>query len=1027
LHINSLGYAGNRPEKIILSQGHDQLPKVYLSPISTEIINQALLNKILLIFSRGPLNLSPLIAALRVAKEENDVLICIPENSYDKLNKKYSNEFFSFYRDNGLFFYNTALWCSVSIKAKESKIVLEYVRKRPKHGSRYFKKDQEFYFEEKLSSGECNKWPRIICTPINKEISDKISGITDFSLENNSYNLPKFSPKYVIFESINERIYSSEPILSLIESMLEHDIYGIIHFSWPYPIGATKILEALSKIEKSNNGKIQSFHLGIRYCIELKDCTNSYLEKMSNEMGCGTSIQTNAALKNISIEGDNWDAYYPDTFDSYNNKIQIAVIKYNNLNFNQLKESDSTYDVLLNELRRDVNQSEENRLTFYLKSLLLFPPFIDSFSLPNEMKKNKMLSSGEYRYISLNEYFDNDTSNKLPVGAFKLLCSQMTRVKDFQNVLNNIETEAFVGKSTCILAYLFNKIIINKKEISIIIPEYSNITGIKKGIADRISNFLNCLSKNPNLCSTNIILDNYYSAYTINGEIITNEEGRLLVSKINYKRTEGLSTISFLITVNSIVENEPVQNKIQILVCDFNNLYEHINKYDLDETELILPGPIPFFYFEDEVPKASKGYDMLYRQFKKIIIFSYPGSDLRKCTNELETLDNLLKGPLSNPVARNDLSLSIKHNPKKFAVEALKNVDLSYNIQELELPDDNIIDSSFRDNQFKHESNADVEQAKALSDIWSKINRPSNNAPSKSQSIHYSDNPLHVEVKYLLDGRIQNIILNRTSYVRIITQDDSYLTLSENLKNGDKLAYINGEDRESLDNLFIRSFSESRDWTLEDVLEPFTCLYIFYNSICNYYNQHNQNLDDIYWLNPTQKNHIIKIIDLLLNKSMDEISFINKWNELLEESTVWNALISLPKTELLELRSLFRKNGLITVEKIFKLASKFNLNYNLSSFKQLISKLASGGRKYYFQDSGNLLAIGNLVENESIKINFSDLTLAGKEIRTVLELEGFSISRVLSDTDNPLNEMDMLIRKNMAICEVINVGKHPSS
>jgi hypothetical protein len=1034
LHLTSVSYAGNAPEKLITSRGKDIFPNVNLTPISTEILNQSAQEKILIVFARGPLNLTPLITSLRLAKDRKDIFIGIPNNIYKKLNKKYSDEFSSLYGDNGLFFYDKALWCSADINAQESKIVLEDVRKRPKCGTRDFKNDHSIIFEENLRNGMCQEWPRIVCAPINQSITNSLFGSTDYSFENNIYKLPKFSPGYIILESVNERVYSIEPILSLIESWIEKDISGIIHFSWPYPNGLSTFLKRTKVVEKQKPGKIQLFHLGIRYCIEMKDVTSRHilgLDKSAPFADVGSYINSHKGFSNISLEGDSWDTYYPSGACSYLARIKLAILYPNDNDYQALLNREGPFDGILSELRNDASIGESSDYETKYQSLLRFPPFTNSFILPKETKMKIQMSTEEYRTAPICDVMDS-IDTKLPsLSLFKSLCCQLDNSKDIQNSINRVFSGNVIGKTTALSAYLLDKIINpTNVEDNLIIANYYHFPATRKAVVDRITGILETLKRKPELSLNTLPIEDYFGIFP-SGSISSKRErhsnSRFSLKKLEFDRIdrggENIITIKAKYSSNEGVKTEM---KMNIAVVDFQNLQGGLRDFVIERTELIMPGPIPIFHFEDGIPVISKGYDILYRPFKRITIFSYPGDELNRCFSQLNNIQNLLVGPKSNKNVRRDIELSIDNNPSKFVVKVpvpfvpkdeMKTDDI------FELPDSNFIDSSFRESQVQDIKAKDLEQGLELEDIWKNITRTSRPSQYNGQSINRIGDYVKMKIRFIGDNHEESIIMNRTSYVRIIIDGETEVMMVDSVKRGDRIAYIVGEEKESLDNLFIRSFSESRGWTIEEVLEPFTYLCLFYKVMNNYFKTDSgrKSAEELYWLSPAQLGSMIEILSLLMDEERNDFEFHDAWNSLIKNSCVWKSLVGLKKEELESLRSVFLNQNGITIEKMHALAKSFGLNYNISSFKQIISRLNSGKRKYYFEEPNNLLALGNLVESEDIKNTYLDLTMAGKEIRTVLELEGFSISRVLSNTDNPINEMDSLIRKIMVICEVVEI------
>ena len=129
--------------------------------------------------------------------------------------------------------------------------------------------------------------------------------VQNILLETIRINCQNLHQTYVILESVNERVYSIEPILSLIETWIDKKTSGIIHFSWPYPSGLSKFLRGINKFENANPGRIQQFHMGIRYCFELKEATAKYLLKLDS--GSDNDINSfrhaHRGFSSISLEG----------------------------------------------------------------------------------------------------------------------------------------------------------------------------------------------------------------------------------------------------------------------------------------------------------------------------------------------------------------------------------------------------------------------------------------------------------------------------------------------------------------------------------------------------------------------------------------------------------------------------------------------------------------------------------------------------------------------------------------------------
>ena len=172
--------------------------KSVLGPVSTEIIENSIKGKVVLVFGQSDFNLTPLIASLYLESGvKGDVLIGIPRNKYNQLNIRYYENFFSLIRGNGKFFYKDALWCSAKINNDQNKDTetifdLDNVKFRPKWGIKNYKKEIETSISKDLMSGHINDRKLIVTFPLSV-------GFGDIILENSS----TFSSKFNITNQFN--------------------------------------------------------------------------------------------------------------------------------------------------------------------------------------------------------------------------------------------------------------------------------------------------------------------------------------------------------------------------------------------------------------------------------------------------------------------------------------------------------------------------------------------------------------------------------------------------------------------------------------------------------------------------------------------------------------------------------------------------------------------------------------------------------------------------------------------------------
>ena len=68
---------------------------------------------------------------------------------------------------------------------------------------------------------------------------------------------------------------------------------------------------------------------------------------------------------------------------------------------------------------------------------------------------------------------------------------------------------------------------------------------------------------------------------------------------------------------------------------------------------------------------------------------------------------------------------------------------------------------------------------------------------------------------------------------------------------------------------------------------------------------------------------------------------------------------------------------------------------------------------------GNKGLVGILIGNEDLEENFNEYNDSGRQVSTVLQQLGVSLARVIRNEDNPMNEMDAMIRQNVKFCEVL--------
>jgi hypothetical protein len=143
--------------------------------------------------------------------------------------------------------------------------------------------------------------------------------------------------------------------------------------------------------------------------------------------------------------------------------------------------------------------------------------------------------------------------------------------------------------------------------------------------------------------------------------------------------------------------------------------------------------------------------------------------------------------------------------------------------------------------------------------------------------------------------------------------------------------------------------------------------------------------------------------------------------KLVLKSEVWNRLKVIFDGEndawLLQLKHLFEyaENRLIC----YFIAKLFGIKIAERTFSQRLLRVERGEPNYFFQEEKDMKVIGALIGNADVEENFAEYNNSGRQVSTVLQQLGVSLGRVIRGEDNPMNEMDAIIRQNVKFCEVL--------
>lgn len=1070
-------------ETIIDNRNKDQL-----SPVSLSILDSVLEKKITIIFSQGPFNLSPIISCLFAFHYQSDVLIGIPKARFNDTFANSTDIYFSLmYRkkiaginSSSFYFYNDMLWCKGSICEETNELNGIEVSTRPKYGTRKYKKEYDEKVNEKLVNGEIQQTPKIVSVSIDYIAPESIIGSKNTSFKNEDYGNTNFNPKLIIYESINERKYSFDNLMNLIDSSYNSNVKLVLHFSWPYLRGLDHFLERVK-----NKHDINILHLGKRLCFE-----NGYNFK-----------RPATDLIHLSLEGYFWDLYYSKNSISY--RVLIPTINGNdkNLAINDIVNYDWLFDSRIREIRERISYENYKSVD---KNVMMFPPIIDSFLLPSETKR-RCLKNGQWMTIPINETFENKTNeNGHSISIFNGLCSDIEKCKDIAYEFQNLFTTTNVSKKTLFQSYLINKInefynvnISNDKndlQTVICIANLHPYLATKSPFAETINYLVNSIKRtsqlnelpqlkykdgetyievkssdmehwNQIICKNETLYQkgirklskklqkkdlsvesDYYNdekvlKITIKRksflEYLQLENKQEFAIKTPFRgltiyeatiRTDGsfeekkLSNILFerksnyfLITTEIEHRNqrELFHSKYQVQIFYGSLLQiQDLDKEVVKKSELLIPGPIPFNTINDQELIISQGYDALLLPFREIVFFSYPGTNFAQLLKQLDLYNDLISDHPTN-VSTKDILFSLKHSnkSKRFTLPPKPNSTIN---EEKKRFDDTPLDSTIRQEIMDSCANDtnETDYIKTLKEIWGAIGQ-GNTFQSQKRIFADKSNKEQIEIRVEYEtGEIQNISFPIGTLIRKSYGNEYLLAPVEELTEGDKIYYIQSEEKESIENYLLKSLMSEEEYSIEDILEPRTSLGVFYNILNSLdFNQEPKiQMKKIDWLTSEQKITLFEILSHLINGDSD----IDK--QLIENS-IWKEVE--PKT----LIEIFKKgNKKITKAKLFELVIELGFHsYKESSFKVLCSSSINEQNHYSFHEEKNLLALGKLLGHQEIIDNYQTINEKGTMIAIFLRQVGRSLKRVANGNREPFNEIDIAIGENLKKCVVREV------
>lgn len=1015
--------------------------RTIIGPVSSTILENAKQGNVVLIFGQGDLNLTPLILSLFLGDQsEGDVLIGIPSNKYSRLNSQYYNDFFSLISGNSRFFYKNTLWCSARSKKDSNEggellFELDNIEFRPKWGLGSYKKDMESRIREELQSGNINRRSFVVTFPLNIGFAHVNLDNSVLTFANEKHPLRPISPKLIILESVNETMHNLEPLVPLISNLLENDTGAVIHFSWPYVNGLSRFISALDKMIADYGDNLKLFHFGKRFSFDLKNYVVNEILEATREPSMPTAMRDHPAIENLSLEGRNWESYYADR-NMVNSKNIEFCAPLNGLNdfqrITQVLSEKTTTDHRIDELKESLsNITLQDGWWFFCR----FMPFIDSFVPPASLSYTFRFEDGSYRSLGIIHAMDEAgkrlKDSDLPTfESLSYMIKAMSETFNLLDYLNELKTPYMKTKYSSLFSFLL-KSLFEVETSNIVICDFNPRFGFKNYTSSYLNDLFQYIEEHCPFSYDSLPVGDFI-VFSPNGDVLRSVATLGSIIKIDIEKNPSGKLFEVKMSIKKNHEMNTFQKKVSISLASIDELYRNITGYDYKDTTLLLPGPLPLLRFDTEFPILSEGVDLFLRPFKKIVIFVNPGENFVRAREQVATITSFLYEDKGNAITAKDLLISRKlNNSHKLSDRIdllLQKQSLLRKANSIEKPTEDkpdfeeTLEDAIRDEFIENESKIDPEGYKSLRDIWSSISKNKTRVTSTTSGYDNAEEFLLIRVIYDRSNTVEDIPIRKGSYVRLVDDEDSESVLVEKLQSGQKIAYLKSDTRESIDNFFIRNYSDYSGITVEQVYEPFRCLEIFYATLSsvNFLKDYTKSdFENLYWLSETERYQVYEDIKFLMQIEKTENFSLEVFREHFRNSVNWNALSLQTDDVLVRLKKAFTSTPTVSLKNLYELAVAFGLIYDFNSFKLLVSTLSSGQNKYFFLDENNLLVLARLLNYARVQNNYEDLTDAGKNIRTVLQLVGKSLRRVMSGRTRYLSDMDILIEQKVMICTIL--------
>lgn len=435
----------------------------------------------------------------------------------------------------------------------------------------------------------------------------------------------------------------------------------------------------------------------------------------------------------------------------------------------------------------------------------------------------------------------------------------------------------------------------------------------------------------------------------------------------------------------------------------------------IKKSRLVIPGPIPFTTISSNGIIVTQGYNALLYPFEEIIFFAYPGTNFMRVLGHIKLYENLVS-TTDSIIAKRDLRMSLEYTHKSKRIKYPDKPAIE-KVLEYSCETDSPIDLFIRNELIKSDTTKEktMSEIDYIKKIWGSIGKQSEHLCQTSYSSCSQQGQLSFKVSFE-NGDIEEISFTAGSMIRKEDNGEYVLSTVDELQEGDKIFYIQTEDRESIENYLLKLILKDKV-PIETILEPLTALNSYYRTLSSINYRDNYDplfMKKLYWLRPEEKESLFYLIQYILNEEL----YPKKNIEQLYNSHIWSGYI--PFENLTKIIRDGQKR--ITQKKMFLLATELGLKrYQESSFKQLCSMALRDQKHYSFNEDKNLLAIGKLLEHQGIMDDYLLINDEGKKIGSFLQIIAFSLRRVANGQTDPLNEIDILLEDKIKNCIIEKV------